>query len=87
MTRLPPQTELKNQRLSKQDSDDERPTATVIKKENKENKAPLVNQVPTCNEQFVQSCIDQLIGVFPETKLKSKKAEKLIDLITSHYSS
>ena len=89
MSKLPPKTELKNQRLieSKDSDEDEKQQALPPKsnkKENKENKAPLVD-LGQCDQEFVQQSIDQLIAVYPETKLKSKKAAKLRDLISTHY--
>ncbi|CDW73867.1 UNKNOWN [Stylonychia lemnae] len=87
-----PQTEFKNQKdldVSIEKSNRHSPIRTNLSFTQKENKPPKVNYEKLQNredEDFVSQYIDQIIALFPETKLKSKKSQKIIDLILNHYS-
>lgn len=90
-----PQTELKNQKDLRSSLSPQHRRAPL----NKENKQSLANTTTTTltnslplkthddeeDQDYVQLCLDQLLSMFPDTKLKTKKREKVLTLLGSHY--
>ena len=63
------------------DSEKEEPLRKPGKQQNKENKSPNLQ----FEEEFLSDCLSQILGVFPEIKLKSKRKQAVKDLIIKHY--
>eukprot|EP00347_Sterkiella_histriomuscorum_P002740 403366988 len=87
--KLLPQTDFKNQKNLEMSERKPSPFRDLnLIQISKENKAPSVNYEKLCpkeDEQFLLQYVDQIIAMFPETKLKSKKRQKLLDLLSTHY--